>query len=386
MDKKTTFARLDIELTRRCNMACRHCYNGAAQAVDIPREYMDNLLGQTAEIGQLYIKGGETLLNLPALEYLVDQIIRRKIPVHYFAMVTNGTVQSTAACKAVNRMAEHIVRSRHRNTFQAPDRAGNKNCASVTVSNDHWHTECQNSQYDPDAVVKLFKRHANRYVYVNYHEDAQAERGEIALLRTDQNLGCCGRAAENRPAVFHYVFSFPYHRISALEDSREILCGIQIGANGNIGVAGSYSYEDFDRTAAGNLAEMTVWQAVERWNRLYPYGCHDARQTEINAGMAVNKGAWLRSAREFESAKLILLNAWNDIAQRRRVTEFCPLEADELETIMDSVKQGRPQQYGEELIVLHNDAVDRGVTVKPMQYIDVAQKDTIVNAILNSAV
>ena len=271
MDKKTTFARLDIELTRRCNMACRHCYNGTAQAVDIPREYMDNLLGQTAEIGQLYIKGGETLLNLPALEYLVDQIIRRKIPVHYFAMVTNGTVQSTAACKAVNRMAEHIVRSRHRNTFQAPDRAGNKNCASVTVSNDHWHTECQNSQYDPDAVVKLFKRHANRYVYVNYHEDAQAERGEIALLRTDQNLGCCGRAAENRPAVFHYVFSFPYHRISVLEDNREILCGIQIGANGNIGVAGSYSYEDFDRTAAGNLVEMTVWQAVERWNRLYPY-------------------------------------------------------------------------------------------------------------------
>ena len=35
---------------------------------------------------------------------------------------------------------------------------------------------------------------------------------------------------------------------------------------------------------------------------------------------------------------------------------------------VDSVKQGKPQQYGEELIVLHNDAVDRGVTVKPMVY------------------
>ena len=73
MGKKTTFARLDIELTRRCNMACRHCYNGAAQDVDMTRERMDTLLGQTAEIGQLYIKGGETLLNVPALEYLIDQ-------------------------------------------------------------------------------------------------------------------------------------------------------------------------------------------------------------------------------------------------------------------------------------------------------------------------
>lgn len=136
MGKKTTFARLDIELTRRCNMACRHCYNGAAQDVDMTRERMDTLLGQTAEIGQLYIKGGETLLNVPALEYLIDQIIKRRIPVHYFAMVTNGTVQSAAACKAVNRIAEYIVRSRRRNTFQATDRAGNKNCASVTVSND----------------------------------------------------------------------------------------------------------------------------------------------------------------------------------------------------------------------------------------------------------
>lgn len=58
----------------------------------------------------------------------------------------------------------------------------------------------------------------------------------------------------------------------------------------------------------------------------------------------------------------------------------------EFATIMDSVKQGRPQQCGEELIVLHNNAVDRGVAVKPKQYIDVAQKDTIVNTILNSAV
>ena len=51
---------------------------------------------------------------------------------------------------------------------------------------------------------------------------------------------------------------------------------------------------------------------------------------------------------------------------------------------MDSVKQGRPEQYGEELIVLHNDAVEHGITVEPMRRIDVAQKDTIVTAILDN--
>ena len=83
---------------------------------------------------------------------------------------------------------------------------------------------------------------------------------------------------------------------------------------------------------------------------------------------------------------MILLNAWNEILKRRRIMAFCPLEDDELETVMDSVKQGRPEQYGEELIVLHNDAVEHGITVEPMRRIDVAQKDTIVTAILNNKV
>lgn len=129
---------------------------------------------------------------------------------------------------------------------------------------------------------------------------------------------------------------------------------------------------------------MTVWQAVERWNKLYPYSCSDARRTEIDAGFAVNKGVWFRGNKEFVNAKMILLNVWNEILQRRRIMAFCPLEDDELDTVMDSVKQGRPEQYGEELIVLHNDAVEHGIAVEPMRRIDVAQKDTIVNAILNN--
>lgn len=385
MDKKITFARLDLELTRRCNLACRHCYNGAAQDVDITRAMIDRLLNQTTEIGQLIIKGGETLLNVPMLEYLINRIIARKIPVHYFGMVTNGTVQSVAVCKAINRIACHIARSRHGNTYPAIDRLGNRQCAAVTVSNDRWHKECNYSGYDPDATVKLLKRYANSSVYVNYHEDAQAERGEIALLRVNENLGLCGRAADNKLTVFHYMCSFRYHRITVLEDRREILCGIHIAANGNIGVTSHcVSYNDFDRTAAGNLADMTVWQAVEHWNKLYPYSCSDARRTEIDAGFAVNKGVWFRGNKEFGDAKMILLNAWNEILQRRRIMPFCPLEDDELETVMDSIKQGRPERYGEELIVLHNDAVEHGIAVEPMRRIDVAQKDTIVNAILNN--
>lgn len=387
MDKKITFARLDLELTRRCNLACRHCYNGAAQDVDITRAMIDRLLNQTAEIGQLIIKGGETLLNVPMLEYLVNRIIARKIPIHYFGVVTNGTMQSVATCKAINRIACHIARSRHGNTYPVIDRLGNRQCAAVTVSNDRWHKECNYAGYDPDATVKLLKRYANSSVYVNYHEDAQAERGETALLRTNESLGLCGRAADNKLTVFHYMYSFQYHRITVLEDRREILCGIHIAANGNIGVTSHcVSYDDFDRTAAGNLADMTMWQAVERWNKLYPYSCSDARQTEIDAGFAVNKGVWFRGNKEFGDAKMILLNTWNEILQRRSIMAFCPLESDELDTVMDSVKQGRPEQYGEELIVLHNDAVEHGIAVEPMRRIDVAQKDTIVTAILNNKV
>lgn len=52
--KKYVFEGLTIELTRRCNMACRHCLRGDAQNRTISTEIIDKIIAdkQVAILGR----------------------------------------------------------------------------------------------------------------------------------------------------------------------------------------------------------------------------------------------------------------------------------------------------------------------------------------------
>ncbi len=60
---------LELLLTRRCNLACRHCYLGAPRPVDLPVADLARLLAEFADLGGLRVTigGGEPLLH-PAWE------------------------------------------------------------------------------------------------------------------------------------------------------------------------------------------------------------------------------------------------------------------------------------------------------------------------------
>ena len=81
-----------IEITRRCNLRCEHCCRGEAQNIDISKEVIDAILDNCDSIGRIDITGGEPLLAIDKIEYLIDQIIERNIPVNAIGCVTNGTV------------------------------------------------------------------------------------------------------------------------------------------------------------------------------------------------------------------------------------------------------------------------------------------------------
>ena len=89
---KLTFEYLTVETTRKCNMRCAHCLRGNAQEVDIDHKHIDNLLDQTEVIGHLDITGGEPTLNLDALEYILNGLCKRGIPLLEFGLHTNGLI------------------------------------------------------------------------------------------------------------------------------------------------------------------------------------------------------------------------------------------------------------------------------------------------------
>lgn len=110
--QKITFDTLVIEITRRCNMQCPHCMRGESQNIDIDRKYIDAMLDQTELIGKLFFTGGEPTLALDTMEYILDQLYVRGIPVLKFDLFTNGLIYSERFIALVKAYGKYVDLSR----------------------------------------------------------------------------------------------------------------------------------------------------------------------------------------------------------------------------------------------------------------------------------
>ena len=79
---------LSVEITRRCNLKCAHCCRGDTQNVDIDYKYIDLLLDQVDYIYHLTFTGGEPTLNVPAIQYFIDQCKEKNVKVDYVSIIT----------------------------------------------------------------------------------------------------------------------------------------------------------------------------------------------------------------------------------------------------------------------------------------------------------
>lgn len=93
-------------------MTCAHCFRGDAQNIDINFSDIDAVLDQTEAIYELSFTGGEPLLNLRAIQYVLYGLYQRGIPLLSLTMVTNGTIYSDEFVDTLKRYKELIDTSR----------------------------------------------------------------------------------------------------------------------------------------------------------------------------------------------------------------------------------------------------------------------------------
>jgi radical SAM protein with 4Fe4S-binding SPASM domain len=81
---------LEVHLTARCNLTCRHCYLGAAQKRDLPWPILQRLLSDFEEVGglRLLLSGGEPLLY-PDFWRLNDLVANRA---YRSVLLSNGSL------------------------------------------------------------------------------------------------------------------------------------------------------------------------------------------------------------------------------------------------------------------------------------------------------
>jgi hypothetical protein len=137
---------LAIEVTRRCNIQCKHCIRGYAQNVDIPLKYIDMLLNRTESIGHFCPTGGEPSLNIPAIQYFIDGCIERQITIDRFYISTNG----------INIKQDFIDIC-----LDLYDMSIDKYHCCVQISNDKYHLK--EKKYD-DSLLSCLPFYRKRFI------------------------------------------------------------------------------------------------------------------------------------------------------------------------------------------------------------------------------
>jgi hypothetical protein len=103
-----------VELTRRCNMECRHCMRGPAENAGMKPSVMRALMAKLRGIpvSTVALGGGENTLAPGKVAALADMMSEHGVSPGTFCIVTNGKAMPRAFAEAVakiNSMAETYV-------------------------------------------------------------------------------------------------------------------------------------------------------------------------------------------------------------------------------------------------------------------------------------
>lgn len=233
---KVNFKALSFELTRKCNLRCAHCFRGEPQKKDIDYNVIDRALNEVNYIETLNCTGGEPLLNIDAIKYIVDFVIEKRINVRWFTITTNGTIMDEQVSDLLNRMGKYIIDIRKTLGYESALQCG----ANITISSDKFH------ENNPDQAVLFYRKHCNSCVFVQKQESGKLEGTNNTA---DDGLVYAGRA--KKLSENNFIVDSPFHKIK-FEHSM-VKCPIEVSGNGNINISAYQSFENIDKYAMGNI-------------------------------------------------------------------------------------------------------------------------------------
>ena len=251
--KKLKFSHVTVEITRKCNLLCTHCMRGEAQDLTISQDILDNFFSQVEAIDEVFFTGGEPLLELDMIDYVVDCIAKYNVKIERLALLTNGTIKDRRILDIYNKFLTN----------------GHDRTARLTISDDDFH----NRKTSKEANEFYKKYNTNQDIWINVAEL------EISALEGYKHLVYAGRAVDlinkNKKSLIekNYIFTYPFsknqnHRIH-IDDDGFIGCAICLLANGNVGYDNDIDYHSHDLLSFGNIANKPLYDVIHDFN----HGC-----------------------------------------------------------------------------------------------------------------
>lgn len=259
-----------IEITRKCNLRCEHCLRGDAQNITITKEIIDNFLDNINTIQTLNFSGGEPLLALDEIEYTIDKIIEKKMPIIGLAIITNGTILDKRVADMLNKYDRYL-----RKNFEYLE--NERVNVELLISNSEFHDNAPQKAYDfyrplLDECVSLgFRRDENGVM------DGLVNSGRAVNISEEQYRKTDIPTAQHR--IFYIQDGTP-EDIKRYEEKtgNTILCTsqvfpcIQLCANGNVELSRPCSFieEDKGENIICNMkTKVSLADAINEWNKTH---------------------------------------------------------------------------------------------------------------------
>ncbi|MBQ8617031.1 MAG: radical SAM protein [Clostridia bacterium] len=237
---------LSLDLTRRCNLGCDFCFRGKPQNLDMSRETIDKILDEISNdsfVEELRILGGEPFLVPELVEYLVDQVIKKRLKIATAYTFSNATIKSRRVIEALNRLGVYLDTVPSDIHFRFADKPKAK--VGIMLS-----TTGHNNHESIDGVFDFASELANEYVHVE-----RQGNGKNSLLTIE------GGAEDNFNKLIFDIsplrFGHFTRRINEFWFIADdiVLKTVSIASNGNAYLGSSASYATIDKKPIFNIIE-----------------------------------------------------------------------------------------------------------------------------------
>lgn len=235
---------LMIEVTRKCNLKCKHCLRGTAQCVSLQRKALPNIF-KDIEIGALEFTGGEPLLGLYQIREIVQYIKWFDVYFGFAWFKTNGTIFSEAAIKYMDELYK---------IADEPD------LCALEFSLDQYHTNNKNN------IISRYQELEYQYPFIRATENLNNKYKRIYKVIKE---GRAKRLRKYEVTEFEKPsFNNGWYECDENKDNDRFTENmIYIAANGNVISDCNLSFASVDKYAFGNIYEEPLVDIIKRYTK-----------------------------------------------------------------------------------------------------------------------
>lgn len=250
--KKYKLAELVFEVTRKCNRECSHCMRGDAQNITMDKALVDKVFGDVADVRHIAMSGGEVLLELDTVEYIIRKLVDSPWATKLVEVTTNGTIHDKRIIDAFE-------------SFCLNKKAG---IAALRISNDKFHDRRESAQafqyYKPlvDAANKRIWQQSGHGGILLQYTNSPEENKKLRL----HYMGRAVDIVDNGNGQYQHGTNvdYPYtyqHRIKIVGGT--IPCALQVSANGNLSFWEDITYNKSDEISMGNVMDAHISNLID---------------------------------------------------------------------------------------------------------------------------